>query len=398
MHGATITSRFPALEKVIDSRESCNFAAMTLLVVAADDRTGAHEAAGACAEAGLGAVTVTTWADTVDAVGAATSTNVAVVDLASRHTEPAAAARRATAIGRSTLGRHAHKVDSTLRGNWAHEVAARQRDGSRQVVLVPAFPLAGRTCVAGIVYEGGRAVSEGTGGSDARARVPSNRPLDHLRAAGGDGVVELRTAGDLAAWLAAARPGIAVCDAADEADLAALGEVWARGESSVLFAGTSASIRAAAEALCPSAERVPPGPVAVHPPIVVVCGSLHPMARAQIEELRASADRARVRVVASAIPATTQVTASAAASAAVELATAGRRLVAELGAATLVLLGGDTAAAVLGDGAMLVGGTLAPGMPWGRAADGSGPLVITRAGGFGTSSSLVDLLVGGSHG
>ena len=60
----------------------------------------------------------------------------------------------------------------------------------------------------------------------------------------------------------------------------------------------------------------------------------------------------------------------------------------------LVVLGGDTAAAVLGDEPMVVGGTLAPGVPWSRRADGSGPLVITKAGGFGHPTTLVDLLAG----
>ena len=62
----------------------------------------------------------------------------------------------------------------------------------------------------------------------------------------------------------------------------------------------------------------------------------------------------------------------------------------------LVVLGGDTAAAVLGDEPMVVGGTLAPGVPWSQRADGSGPLVITKAGGFGHRTTLVDLLAGRS--
>ena len=62
----------------------------------------------------------------------------------------------------------------------------------------------------------------------------------------------------------------------------------------------------------------------------------------------------------------------------------------------LVVVGGDTAAAVLGDEPMVVGGTLAPGVPWSRRADGSGPLVVTKAGGFGHPTTLVDLLAGRS--
>jgi uncharacterized protein YgbK (DUF1537 family) len=41
---------------------------------------------------------------------------------------------------------------------------------------------------------------------------------------------------------------------------------------------------------------------------------------------------------------------------------------------------------------MVVGGTLAPGVPWSRRTDGTGPLVVTKAGGFGHPMTLVDLL------
>ena len=39
---------------------------------------------------------------------------------------------------------------------------------------------------------------------------------------------------------------------------------------------------------------------------------------------------------------------------------------------------------------------VAPGIPWARRADGSGPLVVTKAGGFGNPETLVDLLAGRS--
>jgi uncharacterized protein YgbK (DUF1537 family) len=79
-------------------------------------------------------------------------------------------------------------------------------------------------------------------------------------------------------------------------------------------------------------------------------------------------------------------------------------LVAELDlrADVLVLVGGDTAAAVLGDAPRSVGGYAALGMPWSRAVEsrgtsgevrGEGPLVITKAGSFGTVESLVEVLV-----
>jgi uncharacterized protein YgbK (DUF1537 family) len=75
---------------------------------------------------------------------------------------------------------------------------------------------------------------------------------------------------------------------------------------------------------------------------------------------------------------------------ALALAATGQRLLVEAPAATVVVLGGDTAAAVLGAEPIAVGGTVAPGTPWARRPDGG--LVVTRAGGFGTPAALLDLL------
>jgi len=38
-----------------------------------------------------------------------------------------------------------------------------------------------------------------------------------------------------------------------------------------------------------------------------------------------------------------------------------------------------------------VGGHAAPGMPWSLDEHGGGPLVVTKAGGFGGPDALVDL-------
>ena len=51
---------------------------------------------------------------------------------------------------------------------------------------------------------------------------------------------------------------------------------------------------------------------------------------------------------------------------------------------------------VLGDEPMVAGGTVRPGVPWSRRGDGSGPLVVTKAGGFGDRTTLTDLLSAGT--
>ena len=62
--------------------------------------------------------------------------------------------------------------------------------------------------------------------------------------------------------------------------------------------------------------------------------------------------------------------------------------------ASVVVVGCDTAAAVLGDRVVLVGGTVAPGVAWSRVWGDEGPLLLTKPGGFGTPSTIVDLVNG----
>ena len=61
---------------------------------------------------------------------------------------------------------------------------------------------------------------------------------------------------------------------------------------------------------------------------------------------------------------------------------------------TLVIIGGETAAVLLGDEPRLVAGYAAPGMPWSLDQAGGGPIVITKAGSFGGPDALVHLLGG----
>lgn len=369
------------------------------LLVAADDRTGALETAGMCAAAGAGAVLVTT--ELVDAGRTATM----VVDLGTRHLSAAAAGERAAAMEGLASERAAHKIDSTLRGNWAAELVARHRVSGRRVLVVPAFPLVGRTCVDGVVLEHGVPVANGSTAGDVRSAVRSSRPADHLRAAGAVEVDVLATLHDAQHWLDGSGAGFAVCDATSWDDLVAVGRATA-GAGHVLLAGTAATIAASVLA---TAE---PSPCAVtlSAPVLVVCGSVHPMARAQVDALMAagvewaSVDGDGQRVVAAlrrGQPGMLSTTMPAGAVAhheaegtADRLAARGLAMVKDAGVQTLIIIGGDTAAAVLGSHPVRVGGTVAAGMPWCRRVDddGDGPLVVTRAGGFGTPTSLVELL------
>lgn len=254
-----------------------------------------------------------------------------VVDVGSRELDPACAAQRAAALAPA-----AWKLDSRLRGNWPVELRALATVTGRAVWVVAALPSMGRICVDGVVQSGTEVFG---------------RPGEVL----GEAAI--------------------VWDAATAADLVDVGARWRalpERERPVL-AGTSAAVAAAvAPAAAPRPARLPA-------PIVVACGSLHPAARAELGSLPpgvvvVATDPERV----------------------VEPAQAARVLaeqVHQIGPiGTLVVVGGATAAAVLGDGPLLVGGLLAPGVPWARRRDGVGPVIVTRSGGFHGPASLAPLL------
>lgn len=362
------------------------------LLVTADDRTGAMETAAALADSGGGPIPVFAWPRMPDERG------VAVVDLTTRHL-PAGEARRRMRSA-STRSRRGHKIDSTLRGNWTHELAELGRD--RPVLLVPALPALGRTCEDGVVMEHGRPVHEGSAGRDVRRRITSSRPADLL---GGAGVADVASVSDIdsvTGWLESPH-GIAVADATDDPTIDRLVAVWAAGAAEVVLAGTSAVVGAATGPARTDDERWSCPSTA--PVVLVVCGSLHPVARAQIGVV----ERCGVPVVTPstlgdllrrsdtpAIVLTTDepagdVSASRARFTASALADGVTRVRRAMSIGTLVVIGGDTAAAVLGDETVTVHGSVGPGTAWVQARGLESP-VITRSGGFGGDRALLDLI------
>ena len=371
---------------------------MPRLVVLADDRTGANETAGSCAEAGCGSVPVLTWSKL--AMLSDLHDPVAVIDLESRHLDRSAASDRVDLVSRSVVAsigrglRLAHKMDSTLRGNWASEIVASHRRTGAPVIVVPAFPAAGRTCRNGVVFDQAVPVAQGPARLDPRQPIGSSEPCVHLRAVGAEGVVSIPSTEELRAWAESAVGGIAVCDATTDAEISSLAEVWAEYRHAV-FAGTAASVSAAARWLV-GHHRSNAGPRPSLPldrPVLVVCASLHPAPRRQLDALRERTKELEGRPVDSIetpIPTTTSVSAGAAHRQASLLAESARRAMAQRRYATIIVLGGDTAAALLGDEPMVVHGILAPGAAWGNLDDA---VLITRPGGFGDDAALVDLVV-----
>ncbi len=363
------------------------------LFVTSDDRTGAFETAAALADAGAGSVDVLRWSGIPPE-----PSRVVVIDLGTRHLSATGARERMMSVQSSA--RRGHKIDSTLRGNWPDELAVMA--AARPVLLIPALPELGRVCVDGIVLEHGRPVHESGAGSDVRRRVTTARPAELLHDAGCSDVTSLRDVAATGEWLT--RPhGIAVADAGDMATIERLVAVWAEGRSDVALAGTAAVVGAAGRSTRGAVSPVSFPPI--EPPVLIACGSVHPAARAQLDHaehrgipVTTLADDLTARrladsealVLATEIP-VGDVDAPLAVAAASGLARGVEWLRRSVHVGALVLIGGDTTAAVLGDAAVTVHGSIAAGTAWADVAGFEMP-VITRAGGFGGEGALVDLI------
>lgn len=354
------------------------------LLVAADDRTGALEVAAALADRGApGPVAMAPWGS--GGFGAST----VVVDLGSRHLSGAEAAARAAVIERIDSARSAHKIDSALRGNWPAELRARVGAHPRPIVVAAALPSAGRFVVDGIVEQhvGGvrRPIAEVMAG-DPRGVPGSSRPADLLAATGFDDVVD-RAGSDIARWLRAPGTGVLVPDIADAESLRDLMTTLA-AQPEVLLAGTAEAVAAWAAPARPAARVTRPDRRSVGR-VVVVVGSRHGQARRQAQLLDDRRDD-RVTVLTAPESPSGPVADQRAEAVAGELAA---RAWDALGPHDgLIVVGGDTAAAVLGDGTRRVWGTLAPGVALSGPWSGDGPLAATRAGSFGRDDSLIELV------
>ena len=347
------------------------------VLVTADDRTGALETGGACADLGFKTRLVR---------APSAGDDCAVVDLDCRHVAPAEARRRVAEAHSSKAWLRCHKMDSGLRGNWAHEVAALVEAGHR-VGLLASFPDAGRRCHDGTVFIHDVPVAESAFGRDPLNRLTSSRPADYLVAAGSAAALE--------------KGELVVCDANTNDELHRAAR-RCRDEGRMLV-GTTGGLGA----YVATAGRAPPDSLwrrrALPRPALIVCGSLHPLSRAQIAALpyaTANLDAADDALAAlasgsDAVLATasraTAIDAAEAERTAADVARTTWRILKASQAPTLIVLGGDTAAAILGQREMLILGNVDVGVP--LAMSESEKLhVVTKGGGIGTPETLRGLL------
>ena len=344
------------------------------LLITADDRTGALETGGACADLGFD-VRLTTEPDATD--------DCAVIDLDSRHCTTAEAALRIGEAHRLAARFRCHKMDSGLRGNWAHEVAALMAQGHR-VGILASFPDAGRRCDGGTVFIRDVPVAESPFGRDPRNRLLSSRPIDYLRSAGCENA------------LAGGRLVVLDANTNDELNAAA---IRCREENRMLV-GTTGGVGAYVATLRSGRRGDLP---ALPRPALIVCGSLHPLSRMQIAKLGCltvgpddsagealAALQCREDVILATEMTTGEIEDTAAESMAALLATTTWDWITASATPTLIVLGGDTAAAILADCRLRVLGSADTAVPYCQTDDGLA--VVTKGGGIGQEDTLATLL------
>jgi uncharacterized protein YgbK (DUF1537 family) len=338
------------------------------LFVTADDRTGALEIGGVMANSTF----------PVPVGPLASDELCAVVDIGSRHLSPTAAADALTRAHRQAADLRCHKMDSGLRGNWPYEVQALNQLGHR-VAVVPSFPDAGRRCRDGVVYIQGVPVLESPFASDPLTAPVSSRPMDILEATSCH-------RGDVVVW-----------DADNNDELrAAISRC--RTENRVLV-GPTGAIGAYGATVFPGLR---PARFKIVPPVLIICGSLNPVSRGQLDQLHCPRfgvaddfddmiDELDLAIVQTPLP-DGPISGAAAVATAKQVAERARQWL--LKAGTLLVIGGDTAAAIVGDETLEVLGTVATGIPIARFGE---RLLVTKGGGIGTTMTLAELLAAGEE-
>lgn len=318
------------------------------MLVIADDLTGATDAGGAFAAAGLRCVvSLNSGRLVTQGVGdGQANTHVFVVDTDSRDMTEAAA--RATT--RDVIRRHSSrelfvKIDSTLRGHVRSTVesaVAALPHPPQRIVVCPAFPANGRTVINGGVFVHGVQL-EGPTLFEIFDRFTPTVVVE---------IPDIKTDADLAR-IVASTPAATLW-------VGSAGLAYHLGQSLAVQLGEGQA-RHNASRRTPLAQRV-----------VVVAGSLHPQTAQQLRQLAPGTNAIILDPLDPSF---------------------GDQVERHVRHADgLVLTGGATARAVLeilGVETLEVSGEIEPGVPWAVGAGRFGEIaIVTKAGGFGDTLTL----------
>ncbi|CAB3806204.1 D-threonate kinase [Paraburkholderia ultramafica] len=278
----------------------------TSILIIADDLSGAADCAIGFAGAGRNTVV------TLNASRAMAAAEVVAVDTDTRRMRPAEAAHCASIawLAQRARGRRLYKkIDSTLRGNWAAEVAALQPLAGLAIVAT-AFPATGRTVREGRVFVRGVPLENtetwklehAAHCADLNAMVEAAGlrtaalGIDALR---GDPAA-LR---DAIAALAKSGAQALIVDAETDADLRALAQATAAMDEALFWVGSGGLARELAslsdlfEAATEAGQDIPPRPEQQQgSAILILVGSLSAVSEQQCAMLRERAGVAELIV------------------------------------------------------------------------------------------------------
>lgn len=280
---------------------------MNALEVIADDLTGACDVGAELAAAGFGVRVAVDGMSAGAAASAAGSTSpkgasaavgtmaesdgdVRVVNTQSRAVRAREAHER---VLRTVRGRPIDillkKIDTALRGHLGAELdAAIDGLGASAAFVVPAIPAAGRVTRGGCQWFGGRRLSDTEFASDpegggAEASVAAVIARESRRRTEVIGLETLRSGGlaERARTLMRAGTEVFVVDAETDEDLAAAVRAILELPRPLCIAG-SIGVAAALAAAIRGMRAAVAAPEALPSPALIVCGSLHSMARSQV--------------------------------------------------------------------------------------------------------------------
>ncbi len=399
---------------------------MTTLGILADDLTGACDTALAFFQYGYSATVVLSETGLP-----AIHTDTIAFTTHSRHCAPHEAYKRTTIALEQLRGANIHnlykKIDSALRGNIGSELDALCDGWNVEVVLIaPTLPAARRIVENGRLQIDGqplaanvlsRVENAGTSGvaeiiaQSTQARIHSI-PLQTIRA--GEYAIEKQIH-----QVRAGGTKIFVLDAVTDQDLTIIARLLGRNPKwqAVGSAGLAAAIARSNERSRPMVKpQIVPRPRSA---LLAIVGSLHPMARAQLEWLQAKCAMPILRLESSRPDHITQLAhklaRQLAAGQAVALTTLDAPLTDNVSARAMeralgkvmtrfrlqldgmVISGGETAMAVLsalGVQAAELIGQVEPGVPALRLHGGALPNlpIVTKAGSFGNPETLATAL------
>jgi len=394
---------------------------MARVAIVADDLTGALDTAGQWAH--LGVRTLVTLGDTplqgAEAVAIHTASRAATPEQAYCRAKEAAHRLRDHLVYK--------KIDSTLRGNIGAEVDGLLEGlGLHRALIAPAFPAAGRTVQKGILRVHGVPLADTEFSRDPQwpareSHVPTllagqtRRTVGHLPLE-----VVARGEGAIRRALQASKAELIVADAVETEQLHALAQAalqmpqpWLCCGSAGLAGGWLHTLGLARPATEPFHWPPRTGPV------LVVAGSRHPATVRQLRQAQEQREMQWLRIapgegeahlywgqarqmLAEGHPVALTTAFSPyrpgeEATVAAHLAHAAAGVCARIGILGLILTGGDTAEAVcmaLGMAGLEVVGEVQSGIPAanGRGGQGDGLRIVTKAGGFGDDSALVQAI------